>query len=137
MNQKTSYILAAVCLLAAILIYYFKSDSLVSETQNIAAIEINAVNLYSAFENNEEKADSLYKEKLIKVSGHISEISKNNDGEYEILLETKNELGYVACRVANSSPNQDLILENKNIKLTGICSGLMMDVLVINCNVEK
>ena len=137
MNQKTSYILAAVCLLAAILIYYFKSDSLVSETQNIAAIEINAVNLYSAFENNEEKADSLYKEKLIQVSGHISEISKNNDGEYEILLETKNELGYVACRVANSSPNQDLILENKNIKLTGICSGLMMDVLVINCNVEK
>lgn len=137
MNQKTSYILAAVCLLAAILIYYFKSDSLVSETQNIAAIEINAVNLYSAFENNEEKADSLYKEKLIQVSGHISEISKNNDGEYEILLETKNELGYVACRVANSSPNQDLILENKNIKLTGICSGLMMDVLVINCVVEK
>jgi tRNA_anti-like len=137
MNQKTSYVLAAACLITAFLIYYFKSESSSEDSQNLIALEIKAVDLYDAYENNETIADSLYKDKLIQVNGHISEVSKNNEGEYEILLETKSELGYVACRVDNSSPNQDLIVENKDIKIKGICSGLMMDVILINCSVEK
>jgi tRNA_anti-like len=137
MNSKTPYILAAILLIIAFLIYNNRNKNLQLEIENTTAIATKASDLYTAYENNEQLGDSLYKNKLLEVTGNIVEISKNNEGEYEVLLETNSELGYVACKVENSSPNQNLLVENKLIKLKGVCSGLMMDVILINCTIVK
>ncbi|WP_440067692.1 OB-fold protein [Tenacibaculum discolor] len=97
----------------------------------------NATDLLYEFENDEEVANRKFLDKIIQVNGQISKVeaSENND----IILTLKNQkdgLGTVICNLSTKE-NKKLInlKEGQIVSVKGICTGYLMDVILVRCNV--
>ena len=67
----------------------------------ISAVPIKADSLFHMFSTNENKANALYLDKAIAVTGTINEIGKNQDGKPVIILKTADPLYGIACTLKN------------------------------------
>jgi tRNA_anti-like len=94
-------------------------------------------NLVAEFENNETQANSKYLEKVIKVSGEISELGTSN-GTGTIVLKSENSISNVMCYLtAEETKKWSTLKKGENIAVKGICTGFLMDVVLINCVLVK
>jgi hypothetical protein len=94
-------------------------------------------NLVTEFENNETKANSKYLEKIVKVTGEISELGTSN-GTGTIVLKSENSTSNVMCYLTAEENKKWLTLkQGENIAVKGICTGYLMDVVLINCVLVK
>ena len=105
------------------------------------AITVTAVELFNDFSTNEAAAQKKYvPEKLgnkkVQVSGQISEISKNEDGETSYTLKTSDEIFGVKCIMDKGEeiPNAKA---GDNITVRGFCDGYTTDVIVNRCKPIK
>lgn len=92
-----------------------------------------ASTLYNDFEENEEAANAKYLDKVIAVSGSIRSIVKE-DGKVSIILDTDNLLGGITCELDDFSEHtQTDFQEGDQISIKGICTGMLMDVVLVRC----
>lgn len=98
-----------------------------------ADFELSASDLYSDFENDESAANTKYLDKIIQVSGNIREIIKEED-KVSIILETGNLLGGITCELDDHSQHDiSSLSEGDQLILKGICTGMLMDVVLVRC----
>jgi hypothetical protein len=117
--------LAFVCALVLIgYSLYNKSHRSVNDEE---AIPITAVSLFNAFETNEENANKIYLDKVIEVSGVVSEIITNQSGKPVIILSTDNPVFGINCTMESSI---EPIQIGSTISITGICTGYLSDVIL-------
>ncbi|MFK8162413.1 MAG: hypothetical protein AB8H12_08110 [Lewinella sp.] len=96
-------------------------------------ITINAGTLYAAFEADEAAANSKYVGKVIEVSGMLSEMSKNEAGQYSLNLGADSMLGQVVCNLSNTNPAQTKAASiGQSITVKGLCTGYLFDVVLDN-----
>lgn len=83
--------------------------------------------LFEDFETNETIANAQYLGKILEVTGTVSEVLTNQNGETVILLNSKGGLFGVSCTMEKeiSSPPVD-----KQITVKGICTGYLSDVVI-------
>jgi len=71
------------------------------------------------------------------VKGTISDIQSDSPGTTTVNLET-GELFKISCQMA---PGEEIASEaaaiHKTVELKGICSGMLMDVVLVNCVVSN
>ncbi len=91
--------------------------------------------LLNQFTENEDIANVKYANKIILTKGTIKNIQINK-GKGIITLKGKEST--IICEL-NKSENDKLSKLNKNqiITIKGICSGYLMDVLLMNCIIQK
>lgn len=105
------------------------------------AIKVNAIQLFNDFNSNEAAAQKKYVpeklgDKKVEVSGQITDIGKNDDGETFYTLKTSDEMFGVKCimdkgeEIANAKVGE-------NITVRGFCDGYNMDVIVNRCKPVK
>lgn len=94
------------------------------------AIALNAADLTAQYEADENKANGQYLDKVLSVSGEITDISKNQKGETVITLKGT-DMGGVICTLEGKE-SQD-IKKGSSIKLQGICTGYLTDVVLVRC----
>lgn len=105
------------------------------------AINVTAVQLFNDFSTDEAAAQKKYVpeklgDKKVQVTGQISEIGKNSDGETFYTLKTSDEMFGVKCimdkgeEIANAKTGD-------NITVRGFCDGYNMDVIVNRCKKVK
>lgn len=109
--------------------------------QGIADVEptasLSSEELYNAYDQNEEKANSLYLGKVIDINGVIEEISMDTTGVTTLILKTGG-LGAVSCRLDKSEKEKSALLSrDKKIDLKGKCSGKLIDVVLTDCILLK
>lgn len=107
------------------------------KTPNAAAYQTDAVvaaeELYATYETDETTANDLYLGKTLEVSGVIKSIENQSDAPTAtIYLDAGGLLGGVACEIAKNEMSGDLAT-GQNIAIKGICSGLLMDVVLNRC----
>lgn len=109
------------------------------DIKDASAIETNAINLYNIFINDSAKANVVYLNKVVKVSGTISGISVNQKHQKIILLKTLVPGASVNCTMEENINNYNV---GDSIILKGICSGYIAgdaelnlpgDVFLIRC----
>jgi len=100
----------------------------------IKAIQVAANQLATEYENNEPVANSTYLDKVLEVTGDITEISKNQKGETIIVLKGT-DMSTVRCTVEGSELPQ--IKTGDNVILKGICTGYLTDVVMVRCLVQN
>jgi len=93
-------------------------------------IQITAEELSSAFLNDEQKANSIYLNQVIEVSGTIAEISKNQDGKDVILLECSDPLSGVQCTMRETA---GIYYAGETTVIKGFCTGFTTVVLLSDC----
>ncbi len=116
--------------------YYYAFHKPHKNTFNLEAVKsFTASELFSTFENDEEKANKNFLGKILEVEGKIVDIKKF-EGNYEISL--KDEMEGITCLVdSNYAIQQKKELENLKtgqiIKVKGQCNGFMMGVKMDRC----
>lgn len=109
-----------------------------SPAQKETAIKVTASELYAKYEANEIQADNLYKDKLLEVSGTISNIGKDILDSPYVALKTNNMFGSVQCMLADSQKDKATNLsKGQSVTLTGRNSGkTITNVLLRDCEIK-
>lgn len=92
--------------------------------------KISAVDLYNAFENNENSANHLYLGKAIIVSGKVLSLRKS-DNQAELVLNAGNDkMGGINCSLKAKDLLSVKIGDSLNVQ--GLCTGFLMDVNLVD-----
>ena len=115
-----------------------KAATVQPKQEEVQAIAITAPKLAQAYIDNEVNADSLYKGKLLKISGMIKDIGKDILDTPYVTLET-NPSDYITeiqCMFGKGDLAQLAQLKKgSQITVEGNGSGKLMNVLVRNCEI--
>lgn len=104
------------------------------EVQQEAGIPITADSLFSAYSLNEKKANQLFLDKIVVVTGIISSVSKNQDGKTVVLLQTSDPMFGISCSMEQESI---ALKEGNTVSMKGICTGFLTDVVLIRCSLQQ
>ncbi len=116
-------------LIATIFIVKIYNKPHISVAKTEAKFTLSSQKLINDFLKDEETANKKYVNKIIQVSGIISEMDATS-----ITIKGKNSESTIQC---NFLPNENIL--NKNLKLgqkveiKGLCTGYLLDVVLIEC----
>ena len=94
-----------------------------------AALKVKAGDMYNAYLADEKAANLLYLDKALMVSGKISEVKTNQQGQQVIVLETSDPIFGVVCTM--SKPVD--AATGKEVRIKGFCTGYTTDVVLRDC----
>jgi hypothetical protein len=123
------FLLGFFTILILVFTYYFNKPG--RNVANETSISVDATELFKDFSSDETIANSKYLDKAIKVSGVVGEISKNQQGQTIVVLQTLDPLFGVACTLKKNNISQ--LETGTKISLKGICSGFTSDVVLRDC----
>ena len=125
--KKLLIALIILVIIAAGFGYYMYNKPLSSTSSMSTEFTMQAGELLEEFENDEEKANASYLDKVIEITGKIQKVESKN-GTTSIYLDSDNPLSSVIFQL--EEPNST-ILEGQLITLKGICTGYLMDVVLV------
>ncbi len=98
-------------------------------------IILSASKILNDFSTDENLANKLYLEKIIKINGTISELNIEKERGI-ITLKTTNDFGSVLCHLSEGGMKKMKSLKvGQTITLKGICTGFLMDVILVKCEI--
>ncbi len=132
-NLKTAIIISAILVIAgAAAGYYFYN----LKPKDLGKIKpdfyVTSAELQRSFEEDEEAAISRYVDKIIEVSGVVSDINPGENSTMNISLKTDNNFSSVICTLTSEVLPEEIRVGSR-ISIRGVCSGYLMDVLLNNC----
>jgi hypothetical protein len=96
-------------------------------------IALTASMLLIDFSKDETKANAKYLDKIIAVKGVVTHIVEEGE-KRAITLQASDDFGSIICYLAeDDSMNRDAIKKGQTIVLKGICTGFLMDVILVKC----
>jgi len=110
--------------------------------KNIASTQpdysLTATEIYREFEETEPQANERYLNKVVAITGKLSGIEANEKGDPVLVLETGTALGGVRCTMESGQTQQIATLqEGGEVQVKGICTGMLLDVILIQCVLIK
>jgi len=115
--------------------YYIYNKPVASLEDQVADVAITADQLISEYENNESAANEKYLGKVVVVTGKITEITEE-EGKKKVNLETSNPISAVICEMEENKKTEDL-KAGDIIKVKGMCSGYLSDVILVQSVIVK
>jgi hypothetical protein len=96
-------------------------------------IALTASMLLIDFSKDETKANAKYLDKIIAVKGVVTHIGEEGE-KRAITLQASDDFGSIICYLAeDDSMNRAAIKKGQAIVLKGICTGFLMDVILVKC----
>ena len=120
----------------AFAIYLFNKphQSILNENPDF---KLESTQIVSEFENNEDAANKKFNGKVIEVVGIVSEKSKDEQGKLNITLQGADIAG-IGCVFEKAAQSKAAALsEGQEVKIKGICTGILMDVVMVDCVVVE
>lgn len=136
MNRKKIIIVILVlAIIGAFVAYKMYNKPHINVASSKADISLSADKILNDFSSDENAANSTYLEKIIEVKGIISEVKIEKDKGI-ISLKTKDDFGSVLCHLSEKATKEMIYLkEGQTIRLKGICTGYLMDVILVKCEI--
>lgn len=113
------------------------------DVANAAALKTDAVSLYKNFSTDSIAANKKFTQQVIKVSGTINRILKNQQNQTVVLIKTNTDGAYINCTIEQDSTN---LQAGQNVNIKGICNGIGQgdadlgikgDVYLTRCYLDK
>lgn len=118
--------------------WYLYNKKPADTRQQTAATEIGAAALVKCFQQNEAGATKQYVDKLIIVSGKVTGVQIDADGHATVFLETGDPLSAVTCSFYNEEMQTvKKLAAGSAVKIKGICTGILTDVILNKCSLVK
>ena len=139
-KQKTLRILLWIFLLGIVIavsaVYYVFNMPRRNISKEKAAYTLEAKQLISEFKKNEVAATAKYLDKAISVKGEIKSIRTLDN--HSMVFSLEDEMEGVSCtvdsaEVANNASKLSQFVKGSTGTFKGRCSGMLMDIQVINC----
>ena len=96
------------------------------------AYQMTAIELYQAFDNDEEAANKLYQNQVIELTGTVEGVEIEGGSKPVVSLATEG-FGSIKATLANIiEPSELNKYKDTEVRIKGECIGLLLDVLLIN-----
>lgn len=99
------------------------------DVKDAKAIPVQATAIFTEYNTNEKTANSKYIDKIVEVTGEVSNVSKNSEGKTVVLLKTDDLMFGVNCTMEEDAN----INTGDKVSIKGICTGYLTDVVLIRC----
>lgn len=116
-------------------LYVFRKAE-VSVASQKADIEIKAAELLKKFTDDENSANKLFLDKVIIVDGLISSITEDSTS-VSIYIKDASDIAGVQCGFDKTAIDKSRLQTGDAIRIKGVCTGFLMDVVLNKCSVEK
>jgi DNA/RNA endonuclease YhcR with UshA esterase domain len=121
--------------LGAFVAYKMYNKPHVNVKEASADIAISANKILEDFSTDEITANTKYLEKIIEVKGVISD-TKIEKEKGIITLKTNDDFGSVLCHLSAAATKQmSALKEGQTITVKGICTGYLMDVILVKSEI--
>ena len=131
----------SILILAAIIFgsiaYYFYQKSPTSTNALKADYQLTANDLFTEFERDETAANTKYLDKIIEVTGIVKESSSGASNILKVTLDGGGIAFGVICQMENASKITKDFKEGDLVTFKGICTGMLMDVVLVRCVENK
>ena len=132
MNRKTILSVLLVLLLVGGFIGYRMYNKPHRDLAGATAdFNLPATELFSDYEADEMGANTKYLDKVIRVSGTITEVNTDETGQTNLTLDAGGLLGGVICQL--DPANKSTFSVGQEVSLNGLCTGMLMDVILVRC----
>src|SRR5687768_627413 len=98
--------------------------------QEKGGIEIAAVDLLKAFQQDESAANTKYVEKVLIVSGTVTELQTDSSGQATVYLQTNDLMAAVTCSFYKDEEGVKKIKTGSTARIKGVCTGMLTDVVL-------
>ena len=132
MKKKILYGILVLFLAGAGTAYYLYNKPVASLEHEHAAYALSAGTLYAAYSADESASDAKYLGKVLEVTGRVAGTTTDAKGVVTVNLETGNP-NRVSCEMAPGNKGIASLPVNREITVKGICSGMLLDVVLVNC----
>ena len=131
----------AVIIAGAVGFYFYNKGPV--NVKNATATKAAAAAFYQSFLKDSTAAKKTYLNNILEVSGLIMKVSKNQENQLVVMLQTNEAGAYVNCTMEEDVTG---LVENKQVTLKGICTGMGMgdadlgimgDVYLVRCYLMK
>ncbi len=140
MKKIHVFIIIALLLVAGAAFYGYKEFTRKHESlkETKADVAMPSSDLLAAFTKDENQANAQFLDKVISVQGAVKSVQKDEKGLYTVFLGNEGEMSSVSCQidekdsaaVANLKPGE-------KVTFKGVCTGMLMDVVLIRCVLQK
>jgi hypothetical protein len=129
-NRQRMLLGVTFLLISLMAIVYYQYNRQAPEITNVAGQTVSADALLNAFSTNEELANKLYLNKVVQVTGNVTEIKHGTANTVQVLLNADDPMSTIACTMEKSKQQ---VMAGQTITVKGICTGYLNDVVLIEC----
>ena len=129
--KKLIPILLVIAAIVAV-VYYNWNRKTASLAGTDPVITLTSSQLFSSFELDETGANEKFLNKVVEVNGKVREVRKESNGEFVVTLDGSDMFGII-CRMEPGLTMEDTNLTGKVVALKGLCTGMLMDVVMVQC----
>lgn len=135
MKKTTAYwfLLLLLMVIASLAVVYAVWNKPHENIEAVDGIKIPATELFLAFTENEKKAAEKYNGKVLEVTGTVSAVETNQQGQTIIRLQSNDVLFGINC----SMEQKTTVQVAATVTIKGSCSGFTTDVVLIHCYLIK
>jgi len=137
MKKKSIASVSAIIILAATCIGYFMLNTpseVQRNLQNEKVIAISAKAIVKEFQNNEATANTKYLNKVVEISGDVTDVNTDKTGNFTITLKSDDSLSHVFFTL---KPGNEQPKTGTTITIKGICTGFLIDVVINEAIIVK
>jgi hypothetical protein len=120
--------------LAFVVIKYTFRKAAPNVADKKADVELTAMALVEAFENNEQAANALYLGKIVIINGTVESVS--HDSLSSIYIKDPASVSGVICGFDQTTSDITTVHKGEEIHIKGVCTGYLMDVILNKCSIE-
>ncbi|MFK7921582.1 MAG: hypothetical protein AB8H47_06470 [Bacteroidia bacterium] len=103
-----------------------------------ADYSLAASELFNEYEVDESKANGLYLDKVLEISGTLAEKSEVGEGEIVLFIRPDDAIFGVSCAFSGADAKTAKALkEGAKLSVKGICTGMNMDVNLVRCVINE
>lgn len=129
------FILLIIAIIGGVIGFKMANKSHLDISTSTPKITLQATKLIDEFLLDETKANKNYLDKLIAVNGTISSI-KIKEEKGIISLKTEDDFGSILCHLSEeATKNMSHLTNGQSIQIKGICTGFLMDVILVRCEI--
>ena len=92
--------------------------------------ELTAEELESLYNGNEDRANQLFLDEIIKVRGELGKTEKNELGETVLVMKTGSAMCTVRCTMAAGKQKFGHLQPGDQVAIKGICTGMLLDIIL-------
>ena len=145
MRNRKRYILLSIAVILLLLagIGYYMYNKPAVDIESATGKKVMATALYECFAKDSVLAKKDFTQKILQVSGTVTQVSNNQQNNVVVLLKTNTHGAFINCTMEEPTPG---IAAGSMVEIKGICNGMgegdadlgiMGDVYLIRCHTVK
>ena len=139
MTRMKKFIIASCIVLVSAVGYgfylYYKPHQGIANKE--AAFTLESKKLFDEYSTDESASNNKYLGKIVSVFGRVVDKGVDANGTFSLIMEGGDFAG-VGCQFDKSVLNEmQTIKKGQVLKIKGMCTGMLMDVVLIDCVQEE